>query len=306
MGVEMSNTFKVEVAKDGKSQEVELRVNLPDNESVTEGEKAYNKRFSEALSSGAFLRIKMDDIAKEQGLWSDDKQQELTEMQNEIATNEKILAKGGCSVLAAKKSAIKIRQLRNKIQLLVLQRLSLDPKTAEAQAEASQFDVYIYRCLVYNSTGERYFETFDDYLQQNMQHSDIIVQAFGKLTDLLHGETSNDEELPENKFLLDYGFVNKDLNLINKDGDLVDIEGRLINEAGYYINSDGALVDIKGNLLDDEGNLKCEFSPFTDEDGKDVLLEDVVLEDVVLAETKPEVKKTRKKRTPKEQQTKTG
>ncbi len=86
MGVEMSNTFKVEVAKDGKSQEVELRVNLPDNESVTEGEKAYNKRFSEALSSGAFLRIKMDDIAKEQGLWSDDKQQELTEMQNEIAT----------------------------------------------------------------------------------------------------------------------------------------------------------------------------------------------------------------------------
>ena len=59
-----------------------------------------------------------------------------------------------------------------------------------------------------------------------------------------------DNNLPENKFLKDYSFVNEDLRLVNDDGHLVDSQGRLINEEGRFIAYDDKgeeyFIDIDG------------------------------------------------------------
>ena len=80
-----------------------------------------------------------------------------------------------------------------------------------------------------------------------------------------------EKNLPENKFLLKYGFINDDLRPINKDGKLIDWEGRLIDEEGRYLDNDGNYVDIDGNPVTEEGEPVVEFSPFLDDDGKPVV-----------------------------------
>ena len=73
-------------------------------------------------------------------------------------------------------------------------------------------------------------------------------------------------KLPENRFLVNKGFVNDDLALVNKDGITVDTQGRRINELGHYINDDGQRTDIDGNLLDEDGNYLPSVE-YVDEDG---------------------------------------
>ena len=79
----------------------------------------------------------------------------------------------------------------------------------------------------------------------------------------LYGLDDNYEKnLPENKFLKQYKFVDDNLRFINKDGKLVDQDGRLIDENGRYINQNGEYVDKEGNLVDDKGDYVVQFQPF--------------------------------------------
>jgi hypothetical protein len=48
-----------------------------------------------------------------------------------------------------------------------------------------------------------------------------------------------EKDLPENKFLVEFNFVNEDLELVNEDGHLVDSQGKLINKDGRYVDKEG-------------------------------------------------------------------
>lgn len=266
-----SKVFKCEVTKDGNKVEEEFRVVLPNKDDHSEGQKVYNKRFNEALDSGAFLRVKLDEVARAQGLWDDKKELELKQLQRDIAHNERILAQGGISLEQAKQVAIQIRKLRNDMKLLILKRVSIDPHSAESQAEAARFDYYLTKCLVYNKTGEQYFQDLDDFYQQQASGEPIVDQGVNHLSDLMYGEIEDiDESTPENKFLKEYGLVDNKFRLVNKDGHLIDEEGRLIDENGKFVNEEGEFVDIDGNLIDEQGQYKCDFKPFLDEEGNEV------------------------------------
>ena len=83
-----------------------------------------------------------------------------------------------------------------------------------------------------------------------------------------------DKNLPENKFLKDYKFVDKELRLVNDDGHLVDSEGRLINDEGRFIayDDDGEeyFIDRDGSALTEGGDYVVEFEPFLDDSGDPV------------------------------------
>lgn len=263
--------FKCEVDRDGQKVEEEFKMVLPNKDDHAEAQKIYNKRFTEALNSGAFLRIKLDEIARQQGLWDDTKETKLRELSRDISEHEKVLAKGGIPLSSARQRAIAIRRLRNEMKLLILARASIDPHSAEAQAEAAQFDYFVSKCLVYNSNGEQYFTDLDDFYQQQAVRAKIVTEAINTLSDLMYGEIEEiDESAPENKFLKEFGFVNNKGKLVNQDGHLVDEDGRLINEDGRFVNDKGEFIDIDGNLLDADGQYKCDFVPFLDDEGNEV------------------------------------
>jgi hypothetical protein len=261
-----TRTFNVVI--DGKNREMFVR--SPSLNDQKEATKVYNQTFSEALKAKAVVRAKLDDLLVEQGLWDGIKQAKFTELQSEILDGERILAKGGISLMEAKKTALNMKKKREDLRDLISAKTNLDTHTAEGQADNARFNYLVSACTVYNDTKEPYFKNYEDY---NNKAADIVsTLAAQNLANMLYGlEDDYEEKLPENKFLKQYKFVDTKLRLINKEGKLVDENGRLVNEDGRYINEEGKFIDKHGNLVDKDGDYIVEFSPFLDDSGKPII-----------------------------------
>lgn len=251
------------------SVEKEFLVRLPNVDQQREGQKEYNKAFSDAVKSGALLRSKLDDFMKEQNLWDEKKQEEVSNLGKDINDKEKALAKGGIKLSEAKSIALDLRTLRYKLRDLISKRMDLDVHTAEGQADNARFNYWVSQCLVYNDTKKPVFSGLDDYL--NKSSESYASTGASKLAELLYSVNSDFEDsLEENQFLREFGFTDEQGRLINKEGKLVDVDGKLINEKGNWINEDGEVIDAEGNLIDDKGNYKFDRKPFLDDEGNPV------------------------------------
>ena len=278
------NTREFTVNKDNK--DIIFLVRSPSTEDQKEASKIYNQTFSDAIKSKAVIRAKIDDLLEEQGLWDNAKQAQLSKLQSEILDRERILAKGGISLSKAKNIALEMRNLRTEVRELISVRTALDNITAEGQADNARFNYLVSACTVYKDNNQPYFNGMEDYLNKS---TDIVsIKAAQTLANMIYG-LDNDYEanLPENKFLKQYKFVDNKLRLINKDGKLVDEEGRLIDENGRYINEEGKFVDKKGYLVDSDGEYILESSPFLDDDGNPILQESAKDEKIETPKSEP-------------------
>jgi len=274
--------FTIEL--DGEKKE--FVVKSPSFKDQREAQKVYNQAFSDAVKSGCIVRGRLNDLLKEQGLWDDQKELRLNTIQHELLGHEQALAKGGISLQRAKGIALEMRKLREDLRDLIASRTNLDNNTAEGQADNARFNYLVSCCLVYSDSKKLYFANYEDYLNRS---TDVVaIKAAQVLASRLYGLDDNYEKnLPENKFLKEYKFIDEKLRFINKDGKLTDSEGRLIDENGRYINEKGEYVDKDGQRVDNDGEYIVEFKPFLDEDGNPVKLEKENAEDETT--TKPEV-----------------
>ena len=253
-------------------KETEFLVRTPSLQDQREASKVYNQAFSDAIKAKAIVRAKIDEILKEQGLWDDGKQNEFDRLQQQILERERILAKGGISLNKAKSAALEIKKLRSEIRELISVKTSLDNNTAEGQADNARFNYLVSACTVYKDNNQPYFKSMEDYLDQSA--SIVALKGAQTLANMLYG-LDNDYEynLPENKFLKDYKFIDDKLRLINKDGHLVDEENRLIDENGRYVDNEGNFVDKFGYRIDKDGDYVVEAQPFLDDNGNPIKIE---------------------------------
>lgn len=273
---------EVEFTEKVDGKDVHFLVRSPSFKNQREGQKVYNTAFTDAIKSSAVVRAKMDDVLKEQGIWDDSKEEELTEFQNEIIKAERVLAKGGISLQRAKSIALDMKKTRDKIRDLLLVKNSLDTNSAEGQADNSRFNYLVSACTVYKDTEKPYFKNMDEYLEKSTDP--VAIKAAQTLANMIYGlKDDYEQDLAENKFLKKYHFVDDELRLVNKEGQLVDEDGRLIDETGRFINEKGEYVDKFGHRIDEEGEYVVDFEPFLDDDGKPVVVEDKKTEE-------PEVK----------------
>jgi hypothetical protein len=264
-----TKTFKATI--DGV--EKEFLVKSPSLDNQREGQKVYNQAFTDAIKSKSVVRAKLDDLLEDQGLWNDEKQAKFTSLQKELLDGEKRLAKGGFSLNEAKDLAIHMKRVRDDIRELISVRTSLDNHSAEGQADNSRFNYLVSVCVVYNDTKEPYFKNLEDYL--NRSTDEVAIKGAQNLANMLYGlDNDYESNLPENKFLKKFRFVDDKLRLIDKKGRLVDREGRLIDEGGRFIDDNGNFVDKYGNPVDKDGEYIVEQQPFLDDEGKPVVLED--------------------------------
>ncbi len=255
---------------DGKK--VEFLCKNPSFKDQREAQKVYNQAFSDAVKSGCIVRGRLDDLLKEQGLWDDQKEMRMNTLQHEILGHEQSLAKGGISLQRARGVALEMRKLRDDLRELISSRTNLDNNTAEGQADNARFNYLVSACLVYSDNKKPYFKNYEDYL--NKSTDPVALKGAQVLATRLYGLDDNYEKnLPENKFLTEYKFVDENLRFINDEGKYTDSEGRLVDENGRYINEAGDFVDKDGKRVDDEGDYVVEFKPFLDEDGKPVKAE---------------------------------
>jgi len=255
-------------SKDEDGHEVELAVKRPDAETAKKLQKVYNTTFKDALDSGAILKAKVESVARSQNVWDDDKETSFQKLQKELFSLELKLAKGGIKKSDAKTVALRMRDIRLEMRGLTSDRNSIEQNTAESQAENARFNHSIATCTFYNSgpnEGKLYFKDYDDFLERiDKQVAIDAAKYIGLLTFNL--DPNFESNLPENKFLKEYGFVNDELRLIDKQGRMVDAKGRLIRHDGRFINEKNELVDGEGNPVDEEGNYKVEFKPFIDDE----------------------------------------
>ena len=266
-------TFTADV--DGVEKEFEIKaVSLADQR---EAQKIYNQAFSDAVKSGSIVRARLDDLLKEQGLWDDNKQASFVALQKKIGENEKILSKGGISLKQAKNVAVNIKKLREEMRTLIAVKTELDSHTAEGQADNARFNFLVSACVVYKDTKQRYFKSYEDYMNRSSEL--VAILGAQKTAYIMYGLDSNFEKnLPENKFLIKYKLVNEQLEYVDSQGRLTDEEGRLIDENGRFINEQGQFVDRNGNLVDNSGEPVVEFQPFTDDDGNPIIIENTETE----------------------------
>ncbi len=256
----------------------EFLIQTPSLEQQREAQKVYNQAFTDAIKSKSVVRAKLDDLLKDQGLWDDEKQAQFDTLQKEISEGEKRLAKGGFGLKDARSLAVKMRQLRDDMRDLISVRTSLDNHSAEGQADNARFNYLVSVCVVYNDSKQPYFSSMEDYL--NRSTDPVGLLGAQNLANMMYGlDNDYERNLPENKFLQKYKFVDQDLRFVDKQGRLIDADGRLINEEGRYINDDGKFVDKYGNLIDDEGDYVVESQPFLDDEGKPVILDETKEED---------------------------
>lgn len=255
-----------------EDKDVDLMVRSPSLEDQREAQKAYNQAFTDAIKSKAVVRAKLDDLLEDQGLWNKEKQAKFTELQQQVLDGEKRLAKGGFNIKEAKDLALQMKRTREEIRDLISVRTSLDNHSAEGQADNARFNYLVSSCVVYKNNNERYFKSLEDYL--NRADDPAALVGAQKLANMIYGLDNNFEKnLPENKFLHKYKFVDEKLRLIDKQGKLVDSEGRLIDENGRFINEKGEFVDKFGNRVDADGEYVVESQPFLDDDGNPVIVE---------------------------------
>ena len=202
-----------------------------------------------------------------------EKQAKYTELQEELLAGEKKLAKGGFSITEAKKLALKMRDIRADLRDLISVRTSLDNHSAEGQADNARFNYLVSVCVVYKDNEKPYFKDLEDYMDRATDP--VALSGAQKLANLIYGLDNNYEKnLPENKFLKKYKFVNDDLRFIDKNGRTVDSEGRLVDSKGRYIDTDGNYVDKDGNRVDADGEYVFDTQPFLDDNGVPIVVEE--------------------------------
>jgi hypothetical protein len=263
----MSREFKASIldTKTEEWQEYEFLVVEPTLEHQNEASKVYNRTFRDALESGAILRASLSDYMEKQGLWSDEKELEYNQIQEEIRISERKLKKGGMKLSEARAIALSMSEDRNKLRELISERTSLDSNTAEGQADNERFNYLVSCCVVYKDNKKRFFKNFAHFKNNNA--IGVALKGAQILANMMYNLDDNFEKtLPENEFLVKYKLADENLRLIDKQGRFVTKEGKLVDEFGFYIDGDGNRVDVDGNPVTEVGEPDEKFTPFVDDE----------------------------------------
>lgn len=261
---------KVDYVEDGIDKW--LYVVEPSSKQQSEAAIVASKTFAQLVTNKddngnptCILRSQLNEYMKVNGLWSDEKDEELKVLIEKIRGSLRKLSKGNIKLSEAKEIALDIRRDRIEQTALLTQQTELDGFTVEGQIENVRFDYLVSVCIL-DQNHELLFETIGDYNKVN--DLDHIIEAATELSSMLYGLDPNwQHELPENKFLKKYKFANNDLHLVNKENHLVDTKDNLVDNDGRVVNSDGKWINDEGELLDKDGFVIEEFNPFLDDDG---------------------------------------
>lgn len=249
---------------DGK----EYAILRPTTAQTEDASMEYNRIFSKSLKSGALLRESLEKFMREQELWDDDKENLYSELLTQINQKEKSLSKGGIKLSEAKDIALEMRGIRAALQGLIAQRNSLDVNTAQGQAENARFNTLLVSSLVYNDSGQRVYSDVEEYLEKQADGDELGTLGAQNFANMYFGLDQNYEvNLPENKFLKQWKFVDDSLHLVNEEGKLVDYDGKLVNQEGFFVDESGKPINFEGDPVSLEGNYNFETQPFLNEEG---------------------------------------
>jgi|TARA_R110002051_G_scaffold26358_1_gene63504 hypothetical protein len=278
-------------------------VRKPTVEEIRKANEIRSKTFNEALQRGDMLREQLESELRKRKLWSDGREEEYQGLRQDILDGEYKLKKGGIKLSNAKNVALKMSAARSQMVQLLSSRTDLDSNTCEGKADAARFNYLFAVCLVYDDSGESYFDNgLDDYLLN--QDDPVALAGASHFYYLLSGSEDVDSNLPENQFLKRFDFVDEDNRLVDSEGKLIDGDGRHVDKFGNLIrwidDEEFEYVDTEGRTVNDDGDYDVDFVPFLDDEGNAIEEEEEEAEEDVVEEkpkAAPKKRATKKKKT---------
>lgn len=279
--------------------EKEFAVVRPNLQLLNEANKLRSKIFTQLFEAGTMLRQQVDTHLKDRNIWNEKLQAEYDAVQSEVIEKTQRLERGGIKLSEARDLAIEISEQRNQLVEMLVDRSDIDNLTCEGQADNERFNFLFANCLVYNDTGEKVYPNgLEDYMKNTS--TDVASKGATEFYYLMSNSESLDDQLPENKFLKKFKFVDDKMRFLERGTNrLITKEGKYIDDNGFYIayNKDGTTyhVDVDGNKVEDRVSSDAEPLPFLDDDGNPLDEEGnpVVLEEEL--KPKPKRKRTTKK-----------
>lgn len=187
-----NQTFEIE----GKT----YSVRLPNSKEREEGERIHNRIFSYSLKTGGLLDGQVMIVAKEHGLWNEEKEAEVKGIREELAEKERVLDEGGIELEDAKKLAVEMKELRTKLLIYNLMLEELRSESVSRRADNAQVEYFVSRCTMCD--GKQVYKDLDDYyLNQNTPLAQAALVNFNKLW---YNFNEDSFKFPEDNFMEEY------------------------------------------------------------------------------------------------------
>lgn len=209
----MAQKLKVEFEVKTKDDEIVKLIAVKPTQLIKgEAEIVKSRAWGQAATKGAYIRSKVKDIVRDQGLWDETKQKKLEELDRRLLENESKLPdaagkvkKKGLKLSEIRDAAFQMRRDRAERVLMLTEVTRLDSLTAEGIAENTQFDFLVSKCVL-GQNEKPYFASLEDYLAR--ADDPDAVAAATKFAELFYDYDKDfDKSLVENKFLIERGFV---------------------------------------------------------------------------------------------------
>jgi hypothetical protein len=271
MSKDKEKKVEVKVGEGDEAQTISITVKKPGNQLLSRAQRIAAKAWNECVNDGIMTKKELQKYMEKHDIWNKEKEKKENDKVKQITEYEKKLyLKDGkakkMKLSEARDIAIKMRIARAELRDLIAERLGMESNTAEALSDNTRFDFLVANCTFDENGQNKVYNSLDDYLEKS--DDDVAFAAATALAELMYSIDKDVEaNLPENRFLSKFKYVNDDLSLVDKEGHRVDSKGRRVDDDGYYINDENQRVDLEGNLLDEEGNYIPSVT-YTDDSGK--------------------------------------
>jgi hypothetical protein len=250
-------TFEI---KEDSGNIVKLTIRTPEYDDYEAADKAYASKVAtlvrESGGKRLLLRSQVDEFLKSAGVWTEQDEQAVQTLQNDIETLLDKLRKGGLKLSEGRQLAIDVMDKRKEIVHLMQKRQIFDDTTIESIAESEKLDYIIFASTVYEENGKSYWDSFED------MKNDKLSAAYQLASLAVHKIVYNvnpefEKKLPENRWLKKYGFVDENLNYVDrKTGEKVDKQGKPLGDLEAKLQK--AIENLNGELQEEQ--------PFIDDD----------------------------------------
>jgi hypothetical protein len=256
---------------EGNGQEVTLAVRQPQYQDYEEADGIYAVKVASIVRENTgrkklLLRSQLETFLRENGIWTDEDEKKMLKLHKELEEKLKKLSKGGMKVKGeGRPLAISVMDTRKEIVKIRGKRQVFDDITIESISENERVDYLIYSCTVYAKDGNNYWDSFED--MKNDKTSEAYRKASVLLLEMIYNISPEFEKnLPENKWLKKYGFIDEELNYVDsKTGEKVDRDGRPVKDIQEEIQKQLAIL--QGDIV--------EEAPFIDDEtGEPVIKEE--------------------------------
>ena len=185
---------------DGKT----YKVRLPNSKEREEGERIHAKAFATALKNGGFLEGNIYKVARENGLWDDEKEAAVAATRQELADKQKILDEGGIELDHAKQVALAMKELRYKLLLENFILEEIRAQSVNRKADAARQDYFV-SCCVLDDKDKPVFKGLDDFYTR--QNEDIVGMSAFAFQKVWYNYNEKTFSFPEDEFLAEFNLL---------------------------------------------------------------------------------------------------